>query len=251
MTHPIVIIGTGLAGYSTARELRKLDKETPLVVISADDGQFYSKPMISNALASSKTAQTLPINSAVQMAKQVNATVRTRTRVSAIDPAAHQVTIGTESVGYAKLVLAAGADQIRLELAGDGADQVLSVNDLIDYARFRAAIEGAKNIVILGAGLIGCEFANDLAGAGFEVDILDIAPQPLGRLLTPAGGAIMQRKLAAAGIRWHLNTSAASVERAGQKLRVTLTNGEQLSADAVLSAIGLRPRTGLAQAAGL
>ena len=82
-----------------------------------------------------------------------------------------------------KLVLAIGADPIRLPLAGDGAADVLSVNDLDDFARFHAAIQGRKRVAVMGAGLIGCEFANDLLVAGFEVDIVDIAPLPLGRLL--------------------------------------------------------------------
>ncbi|HTP95836.1 MAG TPA: FAD-dependent oxidoreductase [Burkholderiales bacterium] len=248
---PIVIVGTGLAGYSTARELRKHDKESPLVIVTGDDGQFYSKPMISNAFASNKTAETLPINSAEQMAKQVNAQIRTRTCVTAIAPAEHRIAVGTQTIEYSQLVLALGADQIRLPLAGDAADAPMSVNDLVSYARFRTAIEGKRDVVILGAGLIGCEFANDLALSGYGVDLIDIAPQPLGRLLPAEGGAFVQRQLAAIGVKWHLGTSAQAVERDGGRLRVRLANGEALHADAVLSAIGLKPRTALAQAAGL
>lgn len=251
MTHPIVIIGTGLAGYNTAREFRKLDKETPVLVIAADHGHYYSKPMISNALASGKTAETLPIKNAEQMAKEISGQVRTLTRVSRILPARHQVMVGDEIIDYSKLVLALGASQIRIDLEGDAADQVLSVNDLIDYGSFRAAIAGKKNVVIFGAGLIGCEFANDLVASGHVVDVIDIAPQPLGRLLTAEGGAIMQRKLADAGVRWHLNTSAKSVERDAERLKVTLKDGKVLTADVVLSAIGLKPNIALAQQAGL
>ena len=110
--NPIVIIGSGLAGYNVARELRKLDKETPLTIISADSGHFYSKPMLSSALGTGKTPQSIPMNSAEQMTGQLNATIRTQTRVTAIDPANHAVRIGDETIGYSKLVLAIGADQI-------------------------------------------------------------------------------------------------------------------------------------------
>ncbi|RPJ48387.1 MAG: FAD-dependent oxidoreductase [Betaproteobacteria bacterium] len=249
--NPIIIVGSGLAGYNTAKELRKLDTATPLVIISADSGPFYSKPMLSNALASGKTPEAIALNSPEQMAAQLHATVRVHTRVDAIDTAAHTLCIGDETLAYSKLVLALGADQIRLPIAGSGAAGILTVNDLDDYARFRAAIAGKKRVAIIGAGLIGCEFANDLAAGGYGVDIIDIAPQALGRLLPPAGGALLQQKLAALGVQWHLGTSAQAVDRAEHGYAVTLANGNMLRVDVVLSAVGLKPRTALAAAAGL
>jgi rubredoxin-NAD+ reductase len=248
---PIVIIGSGLAGYNTAREFRKLDKETPLVIITTHSGHFYSKPTLSNALAQGKTAETIPISSPEQMRTQLNAEIRARTHVTAIEPQHHRLWIGDETVPYSKLVLAWGADPIRLTLAGDAADAVLSVNNLDDYARFRAALENAQRVVILGAGLIGCEFANDLATKGFKVDVVDLAAQPLPRLLPPAGGALLAARLSALGIVWHFNTSVARVDHADGGLRVLLSDGAALEADVVLSAIGLRPHTALAHAAGI
>jgi len=248
---PIVIIGSGLAGYNVAKELRKLDKETPLLVITADSGPFYSKPMLSNALASNKLPEAIPLNSAEQMAAQLNAAIRTHTRVAAIEPGTHQVHLGDEVIKYSKLVLALGAEQIRLPLAGDAAAAVLSVNGLDDYARFRAAIQGKKNVAIIGAGLIGCEFANDLATAGYQVDAVDIADQPLPRLLPPAGGALLKQKLAALGVTWYLGTGVQAVDKSGDRLQVTLANGATIVTDVVLSAIGLKPKLELARAAGL
>ena len=249
--HPIIILGSGLAGYNVAKELRKLDRETPLTVISADSGFFYSKPMLSNALASKKAPAAIALNTPEQMATQLNATVRAKTRVTAIDAAAHTVQIGDETLAYAKLVLALGADQIRLPIAGDAADAIVTVNDLDDYGRFHALLDGQKNVVIIGAGLIGSEFANDLVVAGHRVEVIDIAHQPLGRLLPPAGGALLQEKLAALGVAWHFGVGTKSVDHSGGALRVTLDNGETLQADIVLSAVGLKPRAGLARGAGL
>lgn len=185
------------------------------------------------------------------MALQLDAAVRTRTRVTAIEPGAHRIRIGDETVEYSKLVLALGAEQIRAPLAGDAADAVLSVNSLEDYARFRSAIEGRRRIAIIGAGLIGCEFANDLAAVGYGVDVIDIAEHPLPRLLPPAGGALLRDRLAALGVGWHFGTGVAAVDRAGDALRLTLSDGQAVAADIVLSAIGLRPKTELARAAGL
>ncbi len=250
--HPILIIGTGLAGYSVAREFRKLDREGPLLLVSADDGAFYTKPQLSNAYAQKRTPEALVNNAAGEMAGQLNARILAHTRVQAIDPAAGCVRTETGALPCSRLVLALGADPIRPALAGDAAHEVLSVNDLSDYARFRAAAQGAQRILILGAGLIGCEFANDLCVSGYAVDVIDIASQPLGRLLPPGAAESLRRALAARGVRWHLGVSVQSVERHGQKrLRATLSDGAVVEADVVLSAIGLKPRTALAAAAGL
>lgn len=249
--NPIIILGSGLAGYNVAKELRKLDKETPLTVISADSGSFYSKPMLSNALAQKKPPSAIALNTPEQMATQLSATVRAKTRVTAINAAVHTVQIDDEILGYSKLVLALGADQIRLPIAGDAADAIVTVNDLDDYGHFHHLLDGKKRVVIIGGGLIGSEFANDLIVAGHEVAVIDIAHQPLGRLLPPAGGAMVQQKLAAMGVQWHFGTGTKSVEHDGPALKVTLDHGTTLSADIVLSAVGLKPRTSLAQAAGL
>lgn len=249
--HPVVIIGSGLAGYNVAREFRKLDKETPLAVMTADGGEFYSKPTLSNALAANKTPAAIPLNTPDQMATQVNATVRIRTRITAIEPDEHQIRIGDEALPYSKLVLALGADQIRLPLAGNAVDSVLSVNGLDDYAHFRTAIEGRTRVTVIGAGLIGCEFANDLSPAGYKIDVVDIAEQPLPRLLPHNAGTFLRDKLAALGITWHLGTHVKAVDSETDAIRITLANGEAIMADVVLSAVGLRPKLELARAAGL
>lgn len=248
---PIIIIGSGLASYNTAKELRKLDTATPLVIIASDSGPFYSKPMLSNAIASKKTPAALAMSSPEQMATQLNAIVRPHTRVDAIDTAAHTLKIGEETLPYSKLVLALGADQIRLPIPGTAADTIMTVNDLDDYARFRTALEGKKRVAIIGAGLIGCEFANDLAAGGYAVEVIDIAAQPLGRLLPPEGGALLKDRLAALGVQWHLGTGVKSADNADSGYRLTLDNGVTLQADLLLSAVGLKPRTALAAAAGI
>ena len=248
---PIVIIGSGLAGYTLARELRKLDREAPLCLVTADDGSFYSKPMLSNALASGKSAADLALKSAAAMAAELNATVHTGAEARAIDLAGRRLRTAKGDMAWSSLVLALGADPIRLPLAGEGAAAVLSVNDLGDYARFRAAIEGGKRVAILGAGLIGCEFANDLVLRGHAVDVADIAAQPLGRLLPAEAATGLRDALAAAGVRWHLGKKAVAVDRSGTALLLRFDDGTHIETDIVLSAVGLAPRTALARAAGL
>lgn len=248
---PVVIVGSGLAGYTLAREFRRLDRDTPLVVVSRDEASFYSKPMLSTALAAGKAATQIAGANAQAMAEQLSARVLSATAVRAIDTAARVLRTDGAPLAYGRLALALGADPIVAPLEGDAADAVLQVNDLAGYARFRAALESGRRVVLLGAGLIGCEFANDLAGAGFAVDIVDPAPHPLGRLLPPEAAARVRDALAALGVRWHLGTAARTVSREAGALRVTLADGTRLEADTVLSAIGLRPRVELARAAGL
>jgi len=257
MEAPVVIVGSGLAGWNLAREFRKLDKQTPLVVVSRDGAGFYSKPMLSNALASNKSAQTLLMKTADKMAAEVGATVLDRTEMLGIDPAARTLSLsGGRTQPWRDLVLALGADPIRLPLAGDAAGAVLSVNDLDDYARFAAALEGVRSVALLGAGLIGCEFANDLLTRGIRPVVLDLADRPLARLLPPEAGAWMRARLEAAGVAFMLGASAqrvnaAPADGAQGRLRLTLSDGRTLDADLVLSAVGLAPRVALARASGL
>jgi len=247
----IVIIGSGLAGYTVIRELRKIDKSTPITLVTREPGYFYSKPMLSTALASSKSAEQLISTNADGMATQLDITILGDVDVTAIDTAAQTVTTSTGSISYGKLVLGLGADQIRLPLEGNAANEVVTVNDLEDYAQFRKTIEGKKRITILGAGLIGCEFANDLVLGSYEVDVIDLAPQALGRLLPEEAAQALQAKLSEAGVRWHFGTTVQSIDRSGDSLSITLANGSIINSDAFLSAVGLRPRLDLAKAAGI
>lgn len=247
----IVVIGSGLAGYTVVREIRKLDKTIPITLVTREPGYFYSKPMLSTALASKKEAAQLISTPVDGMATQLEMTILGNCDVSSIHPDTQSIQTSQGVVSYGKLVLALGADQIRLPLEGNAASEVITVNDLEDYDQFRKAIVGKKKIAILGAGLIGCEFANDLVLGGFEVDVIDLAPQALGRLLPEAAALALQDKLSAAGVRWHLSTTVQSIDRQGDVLQVALANGSTITCDVFLSAVGLKPRVELAQSAGI
>lgn len=251
MTAPLIIIGTGLAGYNLAREYRKLSPDAPLQLISADGGDFYSKPMLSTALASQKSAAQLVMKPVEKMAEELRAEIWTETPLLRLDPTLRRVHTTRGELAYSQLVLALGADAFAPPLAGDAAGQVLQVNDLADYARFRAALAGRERVLLLGAGLIGCEFAQDLASSGIQVTVVDPAGWPLSRLLPEAAGRYLQTRLEALGVRFCFGQSAQAVEQAAGCYAVQLADGSTLQADLVLSAIGLRPRTQLAAEAGL
>ncbi|MCR6631279.1 MAG: FAD-dependent oxidoreductase [Magnetospirillum sp.] len=248
----VVVVGSGLGGYTLARELRKRDPETPIAIVTADGGESYAKPMLSNAFAQGKDAAALPQKSAAQMAAELSATVLARHRVLGIDRAARSLALRTPDGGettlpYGRLVLALGADPRPYVVEGSDSVTIHRVNDLDDYAAWRDGLAPGARILLIGAGLIGAEFANDLAGAGYHVTLVDPAPWPLGRLLPPELGNEMAAALAQAGITLHLGRSVARVSPGW----AVLDDGTAVDFDRALSAIGLVPRTALAVAAGL
>jgi rubredoxin-NAD+ reductase len=248
---PIVILGSGLAGWTTARELRKLDAAVPVTLVTADAGDFYAKPSLSNAFAQGKRPEQLVGTAAAKMAETLAVTLQSNTRAEAIDRAARVLVTDKGRVAYQRLVLALGAQPIRVPVDGDAADAVRSVNSLDDFSAFHAQLQPGSHVAIMGAGLIGCEFANDMAAAGFEVSVIDPSERPLAALLPPAASAALRAALEQLGARWHFGTTVRAVRRQGAQLQVELANRESFSADAVLSAVGLRANTALAQAAGI
>lgn len=251
MNAPVIIVGTGIAGYTVARELRKLDRTMPLVLISESNGAFYSKPALSNALAMKKHPDELATFDAEAMAAQLDARIVTHARVERIVPEAHEIVVDGQAMQYSRLVLAVGADARRVPLSGDGANDVLSINSLDDYRHFRERLNDARSIAILGAGLIGCEFANDLALGGYTVSLIDPATTPLSRLLPERAASVLGDALRRQGVHLHLGRALAAVEKGERGYRLTFSNGDQLAADLVISAIGLAPRTELAARAGI
>ncbi len=256
--HPIVIIGSGMAGYTLVREFRKLDSTTPVVMISADDAVNYAKPTLSNALVGNKHPDQIGLGDAAKMSEQLNIIILAHTAVNQIDSTKHELALTLQSgeqaiQPYTKLILAVGANPIRLPIEGNAADDIHVVNCLADYRSFRdkLSLRQEKRVLLLGAGLIGCEFANDLKTTGHDVTVVDIAPQPLGRLLPEQTAKAFQAGLESIGIRFALNTTVTRIECENNNYHVTLADGTELTVDIVLSAIGLRPNLMLAQAANI
>jgi rubredoxin-NAD+ reductase len=266
---PLVVVGAGLAGWTTVREFRKLDAQRPVIVVTADSGDFYAKPGLSNALAQQRRPEQLVSTAAAKMVASLNVTLLAHSTVEQLDTVARTLTLRIQGVdqtlAYGQLVLATGARPIRSAIAGNAADQVLSVNSLSDFATFFERLEGnavarpgKKTVLVIGAGLIGCEFANDLLQAGHRVHVVDPSPRPLAALLPERAGLQLQEALQELGAHWHFGTTLQAVDgpdadqaAPAEPLRATLADGSELLVDAVLSAIGLRADTALATAAGL
>lgn len=246
-----LIIGSGLAGITLARELRKLDKVRTITIMTADDGSFYSKPNLSNAFAAGKQPEQMTLTATAKLETDLSLTIMAHTPVASIDTENHEVIFPQGKLAYDQLVLAVGASQIPLPLAGDGVADAISVNNLNDYARLRLCLEGKNSVAIIGAGLIGCEFANDLRLGNFAVDLFDMAPLPLARLLPESAALALRNKLAAIGVGFHLSTKLAAIRRDDDGYILIDSQGSARRYDLVVSAIGLLPNLGLAKSANL
>jgi rubredoxin---NAD+ reductase len=248
----LVIIGTGLAGYNVAKAWRQLNPSASLWMISEGEAGFYSKPLLSTSLASGKQPEDLWVYDASAMAEQLQATIWREQHVSAIDVDAKYITCASgDRVHYGDLVLAVGAEVIQPALQGDAVSEVLSVNQLEDYSQFRRQLEGRKRVAILGAGLVACEFANDMAKSGFDVAVAAPSEWPLDRLVPQEVGDSLVSALTDQGVAWHLGRWPKGVMRDGEGYRVQLDDGVSIQADIVLSAIGITPRLRLAKQAQL
>ncbi|MEJ2608799.1 MAG: FAD-dependent oxidoreductase [Candidatus Thiodiazotropha sp.] len=248
----VVIVGGGIAGWSVAESIRRYDHETPLLLISACEGLSYPKPALSTALAQGKSAQDLVDEDAASKAAALNLSVRTETRVIKIDPKKRRLTTAKGGIQYGKLILALGAHQRQLSIAGDAAETILQVNDLATYKKLRKRLENnVQHVTILGAGLIGCEFAEDIASAGYQVSIVDPTDYPLKSLLPVETATQLRHQLENRGIQWHFNVTLDRAEHSGKRLRAIFSDGKAIETDLILSAAGLIANTQLAKKSGL
>lgn len=252
MNAGIVIIGSGLAGYTLAREFRKLNQQTAITIITSDDGSFYSKPQLSSALTHHKTAEQLATISAEKARIQFQATIYTYSVVTKINPQQQTVTFNNKIIPYQHLVLACGAEPIVSTMSGDAVDEVHSINDLEEYKIFRQNLIGKKNIAIIGSGLVGCEMANDLINADFQVSVVGSAATPLHRILPEELGTLFAQTMATkSNMHWYLSQRTIAVNHENNVLSLQFKDGSQLNADLVIRAIGLTPRINLAKNAGI
>lgn len=261
----IVIIGSGHAGISLAREIRALDATVPVVIVTRETGELYYKPNLSKALSMGKTADALVMKTASQIRQELNLQILTHTEVLRVDTESRSLSLlregAAENLSYASLVFAAGAKPLDLGLS----DAVMSINNLEDYRQFRKVLVPEQRILILGAGFVGCELASDLAGAGHQIDVVDLNQWPIQRVIPRAMGMALMASFPQDQVRWHLATGmtklvsansrppqSENVDHVGSANYVaTLSDGTALDVDLVVSAVGLAPNITLAQQAGI
>ncbi|PAU77317.1 FAD-dependent oxidoreductase [Halomonas salipaludis] len=255
MDAPLTLIGSGMAALGLVRQLRARDARRPITLITADSGDDYSKPLLSTGFTKRLPPERLATRSALEVADQLGVVMRTHTRVTAIDPAARSLSIGAETLPYGELVIATGAaPRVPFAIPEAVASRVFTINDLDDYRGFYAALEALgrpARVAIIGAGLVGCEFANDLVAGGHAVSLIAPEATPLPRLLPEPLGRVLGEAFGEAGIALNLERQLTALDAQGSQVAVCLDDGHALAADLVLVATGLVPRTRLAAEAGL
>jgi len=263
----LVIVGTGMAGIGLARALRRTGDTRSITLISSDSGDEYTKPLLSTGFAKKLAPDQLAQRDTNALAEALNADVLAATQVTAIDPDAHQLQLTTSDnvsshYRYQTLVLATGAaPRVPFNIPDACASRCVTINDLDDYRYFHATLGAAPSrIAIIGAGLVGCEFANDLNAGGHSVTLIAPENTPLSRLLPERLGAALADAFCTAGIELALGQRLQSITCAdAQSVRLSLTPAMpdsqtaacSIDADVVLLATGLVPRTTLAETAGL
>ncbi|MDP9768745.1 NADH:flavorubredoxin reductase NorW [Kosakonia cowanii] len=249
MSAGIVIIGSGFAARTLVKNIRKLDSHVPLTLIAADGMEEYSKPELSHVISQAQRAEDLIRQTAGDFAEQFNVRLFPYTFVTAIVPHAQVVKSADRSWQYDKLVLATGAKAFVPPLPGR--EMMLTLNSLQEYHACEEQLRAAKRVLIVGAGLIGCELAMDFQRAGKTVTLLDNAASILPALMPPEVSARLQHCLTANGVRLLLASKLARLEARESGVRAQLDDECSVDADVVVAATGLVPHTALAQAAGL
>lgn len=248
----IVVIGAGIAAWSAVAEIRKLDKDTPIIMISGGSADYYPKPLLSMAYAQQRDPDAIVEATGAVKAAELDVVLREHTKVIAVNRARKRLLTTRGSLYYDKLILATGAHQAELRCHGDALDTVLRVNDLDSYRQLRERLQQpGKRVAIIGAGLIGCELAEDLTRGGHEVTLIERGSQPLLQLLPRTMAQSLRQQLAERGIRCQVQREIDAIDHLDHGLLITCKDGGALETDVVISAIGLVPNTRLAAAAGL
>lgn len=247
MNKHIVIIGSGFAAYQLVKSLRKQSELIPITVITADNGDDYSKPDLSHVFSQQQTANDLIKQTADDFARTNNITLMPNTRVKAIDSSKQVVHFNDQCIGYSDLVLATGATSFIPPFSGNGTDEIVTLNSLMEYEEQQEKLATAQSVLVLGAGLIGTEIAMDLATSGKKVTLLDRATSLMPMLLPSFISANLYQTMQEKGVDIKLGKEVKTITRHHQELIVTLQDGSYQHADVIIAAMGLAPNTQLAK----
>jgi apoptosis-inducing factor 3 len=244
----VAIVGGGAAAFAAAHALRAEGYEGPIEMISADAAEPYDRPNLSkDYLAGTAQPEWLPLRDpAWYRDRRIN--IRLGRRVERLDlPGRRLILDGAESTEFDALLLATGADPVRLPIPGADRPNVFYLRSLADADRLVAACGGAKRAAVIGASFIGLEVAASLRARGLEVHVVAPEAVPMARILGPDLGAHIRNLHESHGVVFHLENGATEIGERG----LALKTGGTLEVDIVAIGVGVRPNTSLAEAAGL
>ena len=248
MPASVVIIGGGAAGNAAAEMLRREGYAGRLTMLSADESAPYDRPNLSkNYLAGSAPEEWIPLRSP-EFYKEQNIDLKLGVRVTAIDTANRQVQLADGGRHpYDALLLATGAEPVRLALPGGDLPHVHYLRTLADSRALVARAVVSKQAVIIGASFIGLEVAASLRARDIDVHVVGLEARPMEKVLGAEVGNFIRKLHEEHGVTFHLGTTATEIDERS----VTLRSGETIPADLVVIGVGVRPAVALAEQAGL
>ncbi len=246
-----VIVGSGVAGWQVAAQLRAYDPKRSIHLLTADNGAFYRKPLLSMALRQSQKPEDLMDCSGEVQAEKHQVQLYANIRAIALKVKEKRLMTAKGAVPYGQLVLALGAQQRRLAVAGDACDSIMRINDLASYRLFREKLSAENRVLIVGGGLIGVELAEDLSAAGYSVLLLDRSAEPLSNLLPKELSLHFKQHLQEKGIEFLGETTLVALNSEQDAYLAELSTGQKVKVNLVISALGLLPNIDLAKKAGL
>jgi NADPH-dependent 2,4-dienoyl-CoA reductase/sulfur reductase-like enzyme/nitrite reductase/ring-hydroxylating ferredoxin subunit len=244
----IVIIGGGAAGFAAAERLRREGYANSIVMVSDDDASPVDRPNLSkDYLAGNAPEEWIPLRGDDFYADN-KIDLRLKSSVAAIDPRAREVALANGSkLAYDKLLLATGAEPIKLPLPGADLPHVFTLRSLADSRAIIARAANAKRAVVIGASFIGLEAAASLRNRNIEVHVVAPEKVPMERILGAEMGAFVRALHEEHGVIFHLENTPSAIDAK----QVKLTSGSTLEADLVVMGVGVRPRLTLAEKARL
>jgi nitrite reductase (NADH) large subunit len=249
MTLRAVVVGAGPAGAHCAE--RMASRGANVTLIGAEPALPYNRVALSKLLAGDIAEAELITHDHHRLVA-LGIDFRPATRIAAIDRAAQAVRDDDGcAIGYDRLVLAVGAQGFRLPLPGADLPGVLMYRSLADVRAMLAAAEGSGAAVVIGGGLLGLEAAAGLARRGMRVTVVHAVDRLMERQLDAAAASLLARRLAAEGIDLAMPASTVAIEGTARVAGVRLSDGRLIAASLVVMAVGIRPETTLARAAGL
>ncbi len=244
----VVIVGGGAAGLAAADALRREGFAGTLTMISADDSPPCDRPNLSkDFLAGTAPPEWIPLRTPEYYTER-KIDLILNSRVTALDVARRRVqTDGGRQIGFDALLLATGAEPVRLEIPGAAPAQVCYLRTFADSRAIVAGAAVARSVVVVGASFIGLEVAASLRARGIEVHVVGPEKVPMARILGEPAGLFIQGLHESHGVQFHLSNSVSRV--AGR--RVELSGGAALEADFLVVGVGVRPAVSLAEKSGL
>jgi NADPH-dependent 2,4-dienoyl-CoA reductase/sulfur reductase-like enzyme/nitrite reductase/ring-hydroxylating ferredoxin subunit len=244
----IVIVGGGAAGFAAAEMLRRQEFAGSIVMLSNEAAAPVDRPNLSkDYLAGSAPEDWLPLRPEDFYA-DAGIDLRLSTEVATIDTKAKAVMLaGGEAIGYDRLLLATGAEPVRLPIPGAEQPHVHVLRSLADCRAIIGLADGARRAIVIGASFIGLEAAAALRARNIEVHVVGLEARPMERVLGPAMGDFVRSLHEEHGVIFHLGDTVTAIE--GK--RATLKSGGVIEADLVVVGVGVRPRLALAEKAGL